>query len=90
MKLKGKTGSRHLVMAGWGKADLYECLLNQRVELGLEKTVHFLSFNGDPPGFLFKPGSVHVDIDSRGFFYRLDPGHSEKLVGNRHAQRGGR
>lgn len=66
-QLKKKSSPWRFLIAGQGKAGLYDRLLSQRAELGLEETVHFLGFNDDPPGFLSNLDLFLLSSTSEGF-----------------------
>ena len=55
------------VIAGQGKSDLYDGLLELRKELGLEQHVHFLGFVADPAWFLSNLDLFLLSSTSEGF-----------------------
>ena len=55
------------VIAGHGKGQLLQELLDLRSRLGLEERVHFLGFNDDPAGFLASLDMFLLPSTSEGF-----------------------
>jgi glycosyltransferase involved in cell wall biosynthesis len=66
-RLKGCSTPFRFVIAGQGKAGLYDRLLKLRVELGLEDRVQFLGFNDDPAEFLANLDLFLLSSTSEGF-----------------------
>ncbi len=66
-RLKHSEAKYRFVIAGQGKAGLYDDLLALRKQLALEDTVHFLGFNDDPAGFLANLDLFLLSSTTEGF-----------------------
>lgn len=65
--LKASPVTFRFAIAGQGKGGLYERLLKQRAELGLEEHVQFIGFEPDPAGFLASLDIFLLSSTSEGF-----------------------